>query len=313
MKVFHEIRNYDANFKVWHTLYSNISFMAHWHKEIELVYVRSGTLEINITNCSFIVKKGDFIFIDSGEIHYSPSSDTVNCVDFILFDQSILSPGYQTSGFCTPVITGEMLEEYGIEAQCKQLINTVIAELDKKEVYYQDIIKAALQKFWYLLKRRHPRYSAGMNKESRHLYKLDAFLQMLTYIEDNCRRRITLENAAGLLHFSMSHFSKTFKSIMGISFVSYVNMVRIEHAINLLSTSPKILDVALESGFDNIRTFNRVFKQITGYTPSEFTKLEDPKTYVLGYNRHKENDSIVVKNDSTMLLQYIREESVPIE
>ncbi len=313
MKVFHEIRNYDTNFMVWHALYSNISFMAHWHKEIELVYVRDGILEINITNKSYIVKKGDFIFIDSGEIHYSQSSDKANCVDFILFDHFILSSGYQPSGFITPVITREMLEEYGIELQCKQLINTIITELDQKEAYYQDIIKTTLQKFWYLLKRFHPRNETGFNKGSQHLYKLAAFQQMLTYIENNYQIPIPLEHAAELMHFSVSHFSKIFKKTMGISFVTYVNMVRIEHAITLLYKSSKILDAALESGFDNIRTFNRVFKQITGYTPGEFTKLEDPQTYVLGYNKHKEKDSIIVKNDSTMLLQYIRNKNIPIK
>lgn len=100
---------------------------------------------------------------------------------------------------------------------------------------------------------------------------------------------------------------------MGTSFVTYVNMIRIEHAITLLYKSSKILDVAFESGFDNIRTFNRVFKQITGYTPGEFTELEDPQTYVLGYYEQKGKDCIVVKNDSTMLLQYIRKKNILLE
>ncbi len=53
MKAFHEIRSYDSDFMVWHSSYQNISFLAHWHKEIELIYVRSGSCRLNITDRTF--------------------------------------------------------------------------------------------------------------------------------------------------------------------------------------------------------------------------------------------------------------------
>ena len=43
MKAFHEVRNYRSDFMVWQCAYTNISFLAHWHQEIELVYLRSGS------------------------------------------------------------------------------------------------------------------------------------------------------------------------------------------------------------------------------------------------------------------------------
>ena len=39
MKAFHEVRNYDSDYMVWHSRYENVGFLAHWHKEIELIYV----------------------------------------------------------------------------------------------------------------------------------------------------------------------------------------------------------------------------------------------------------------------------------
>ncbi len=45
MKAFHEVRSYDSDFMVWHSNYENIGFLAHWHKEIELIYVRSGSCQ----------------------------------------------------------------------------------------------------------------------------------------------------------------------------------------------------------------------------------------------------------------------------
>ena len=38
MKAFHEVRNYDSDYMVWHSRYENVGFLAHWHKEIEMIY-----------------------------------------------------------------------------------------------------------------------------------------------------------------------------------------------------------------------------------------------------------------------------------
>jgi AraC-like DNA-binding protein len=311
MRAFHEVRSYDADFMVWHTLYSNISFLAHWHKEIELIYVRKGTLEINLTNLYFVAKEGDFIFCDSGEIHHSYSSEANNTVDFIVFDSAILSPSYLTSRFTNPLVSKELLKQYGIEQLCRELFNTVIYELNHKGPYYQDIIKTSIQKFWFVLKRHLPR-TAHSTLPNKHLNTLSEFQQLLSYIESHYQEKISLEDAAQRLYLSPCHFSKTFNSLMGIPFVSYVNMVRIEHAVNLLQKSSTVIETGLSCGFNNIRTFNRVFKQITGYTPSDFLRLPDIEAYRISYSKHKSNDPHIVENDSTMMIRYIRNESTPI-
>lgn len=65
-------------------------------------------------------------------------------------------------------------------------------------------------------------------------------------------------------------------------------MIRVEHAAAELKASGKrVLDIALSSGFNNIRTFNRVFKEITGYTPSQFLNLDDRNSINLSYYKRK--------------------------
>lgn len=59
MKAFHEVRSYDSDFMVWHSNYENIGFLAHWHKEIELIYVRSGSCRLSITDMNFTAHAGD--------------------------------------------------------------------------------------------------------------------------------------------------------------------------------------------------------------------------------------------------------------
>src|SRR5690554_6188188 len=115
MKAFHEIRKYDSNYKVWHKSYENISFVAHWHKEIELIYVREGKANINISNNSFVANKENLIICDTEDIHYSNSPGCINAIDFIIFDTSIISSMYEYSHFSCPVIKKEDLEKYDLD------------------------------------------------------------------------------------------------------------------------------------------------------------------------------------------------------
>ena len=121
---------------------------------------------------------------------------------------------------------------------------------------------------------------------------------------------ITLEYAAGRMNFSTSHFSKTFKKLMGINFVTYLNVVRVERAAyELRHTEKKITDIALNCGFNNIRTFNRVFKEITGCTPSEFLLLPDPDTYKRTYYNRRSSEKEFVKDDSLTLVKNFESEN----
>ena len=109
MQAFHEIRSYESDFMVWHSSYSNISFMAHWHEEIELMYVREGSLKVTVSNQPLIARQGDLIFCDSGQIHYSHPDQVDNSVDFLIFDCHMLKPHYRSSYFASPLISRSLM------------------------------------------------------------------------------------------------------------------------------------------------------------------------------------------------------------
>ena len=89
---------------------------------------------------------------------------------------------------------------------------------------------------------------------------------------------------------------------MGMNYVTYVNMVRIEQAIAMLSTNQyRMIDIALECGFSNIRSFNRTFKEITGYTPTDFSTQVDPDLYKTTYYHRKSGDTEYVEGESTTM------------
>lgn len=80
---------------------------------------------------------------------------------------------------------------------------------------------------------------------------------------------ITFEEVAKYMGFSEPYFSKVFHNLFGMTFTQYLNTVRIAIAIEKLKQgNANITTISSECGFNTIRNFNRVFKNFTGYSPS---------------------------------------------
>ncbi|QHW34773.1 helix-turn-helix transcriptional regulator [Paenibacillus rhizovicinus] len=93
------------------------------------------------------------------------------------------------------------------------------------------------------------------------------------YMEEHYRDDITLDILSDKLNISASYLSTYFKTKTGMNFIDYINNYRIDLAKSLLKGADmRIQDVASEVGYQNINSFNRMFKKISGITPSEFRK-----------------------------------------
>jgi two-component system response regulator YesN len=100
-----------------------------------------------------------------------------------------------------------------------------------------------------------------------------AIRRVCDYIEHNPAHNLPLAEAAEMVHLSASHFSALFKKSTGMTYLNYVNQVRIEKAKELLLVPElKVYEVAEKAGFATLPYFNRVFKQSLGVTPLEYRK-----------------------------------------
>jgi YesN/AraC family two-component response regulator len=95
------------------------------------------------------------------------------------------------------------------------------------------------------------------------------------YLQTHYTQDITLDLLADKLNISRSYLSTYFKEKTGIYFIDYVNSFRIQKAKQLLAKSDiKIHEAAAQVGYQNINSFNRMFKKFTGVTPSEYRRSE---------------------------------------
>jgi signal transduction histidine kinase/AraC-like DNA-binding protein len=93
----------------------------------------------------------------------------------------------------------------------------------------------------------------------------------IDFLNNNYLDIISRENLAATLGMSPDYFGRIFKKYTGKKVLEYINDLRIKHASDLLASSnKKIIDIAMESGFETLRTFNRDFTKKMELTPSEY-------------------------------------------
>ncbi len=254
-------------------------FPMHWHQTVELIMPIDGSYTVLMNKVSYRLNAGDILVVPPGELHeLVPEATGLRMI--LLFDLASLS---KFSGFTSIfsmlsrpcLITKETMPD--IHKNEAELLRLVAEEYAENDPMSEPSILAYLIRFFVLLSRSGqlstpvtlPSVQAGKQREY-----VEKFNVVFDYIEHNYMEDITLESAAATIGFSKFHFSRLFHQFTDTSFYDYLCLRRLKAAESLLlNPALPITDVALQSGFSSISTFNRVFKKYKECTPTEFKEF----------------------------------------
>ncbi|MFR6092240.1 MAG: helix-turn-helix domain-containing protein [Faecalibacterium prausnitzii] len=96
--------------------------------------------------------------------------------------------------------------------------------------------------------------------------------QMIQYIEKHYQEKVMLNSLAEQMGYNPSYLSQLFRDNVGVNFYDYVTRKRLRSQYLPCSRPTKILDIAADSGFQDIKAFNTKFKEVFGRTPSEYRR-----------------------------------------
>lgn len=126
------------------------------------------------------------------------------------------------------------------------------------------------------------RFSEGEVRTDRHLPETVQIGKQ--FMEQHFHESISLSQIAEAAKVSPNHFCKMFQKHVGASPVEYLRLVRLEKAAHLLKhTRIPVSQIAVETGFDNLSYFGKVFRKLIGMTPSEY---RDGKSDLAGNQLH---------------------------
>jgi len=264
----------DSTMRIWYNVQPS-DYKEHWHNSLEIIMPIENEYTVTINGKPYAVQPGEVIMIPPREVHMITAPEDGSRFIF-LFDLSLMS---SLKGFA------------GIQSLLSQ---TIYLTKEKYPKIYDDIINMLIQirteyfgeneyrelTIYALLMNLLVKFGDDfVNTEDLfpnvRLYKQREYVQkfnnLMDYIDSHYMEDISLEDIASATGFSKYHFSRLFKQYTNYTFCDYLCFRRIKAAEELLAKADlSITEVALQSGFPSISTFNRLFKQQKGCTPSEY-------------------------------------------
>lgn len=243
---------------IWISRYYDLKNIIHYHKEMEFIYVVEGVLKAYVNTDGYVAEQGDAVVFNRGDIHYLESVGHCIC-DILIFDAEIIKQFEQN------YLVQNFIPKEKLCAETKTFLDAVAYEVNRQDLFYREAACGAITAFFSVLYRNFGYPRTKIDTVSK------AYQNLLSYI-DKHYDSVTFSEAAKLMHYSKTYFSKVFKDISGMTFSTYLNLVRVEKAIEKIKTGGKtIMEIANMCGFSTIKHFNRVFKEIVGIPPSKIT------------------------------------------
>lgn len=261
----YEKRNFAEGEKIWLGSYRNLTNVLHWHFECEIIRIVEGKAKIKIGESSFYANKNDCFFCTGEELHYIISEHDTQ-VDIAIFDETLAADITSKYAVVSPKLPKHI--------PVKEHFDYIKKERSEKKPFYCEALENYARSLLIDIFRSCP-ITKCQKKVSSHKNLIDKINRDFSFI--------TFEDAVHYSGYSASHFSKMFKKLSGMSFSEYLNIIKVENAILLLQTHSSIAMTAVceKCGFSTVRNFNRVFKNITGYSPSSL-----PRDFIIDTGLH---------------------------
>jgi len=243
----------------WHT--ENDGCMPHFHSSIEVVYVTDGELKAVLGGKTYTARKNQILISSSYTVHYYHTEDHSKSI--ILVVPLDFIPSYEKI-FAKKAFARCVFEDDAADSEILHCMEMLSRKDGQDLSLNANITKGYIYVILGLLVNQVGLVDIA-NDQSRHLTK-----DILIYLQNNYLESLSLESLALKFGYSKSRFSHVFNACFGCTITEYINTLRCRNAANLLIGETPMIDAAMSSGFESMRTFYRCFKRCFGVTPTQY-------------------------------------------
>ena len=265
---FHQAHNSVGNDIYNAFYYRNIEWKSHLHKSYEITFVLEGEIEVTLGGKIFTVTSGQNVLVFPYQLH-SYHTKTSSLVLTIVFSGSFVQTFDRIYADKEALPCAFTLSNDTLNFVKAGLFTATSGNEDSTEIPRPPLftVKACL----YAVLSEFSCKVNLLDKKRNDVLIYD----IISYVEKHFQKDITLKSMASDLGYDYRYLSRVFNETMGVGFKTFVNQYRCDMVKSLISdTTLSLSEIALSSGFQSIRSFNRVFRQITGTSPSDLLKGE---------------------------------------
>lgn len=250
---------------------------SHYHNYYELYFLEEGERHHMLQDDMYTMHPGELILFSPYILHRSYGDENVPFRRLILYFHRDEIDSLELQNMLD---NGNGL--YHLEPRTRQVLHSMLETLlyeqnntsEFKNHYCHTVLNMLLFFIVLQLRRQNP-----SKKED-----YDRMSQVISYIHDHYQEDITLERLSRHFYISPYYLCREFKRHTDSTVIQYINITRIMNAQRkFMETNKNITEICSESGFSNLTHFNRVFKSVTGMTPSGYKKTH--KNLVGGYGQ----------------------------
>ena len=245
----------------------------HWHKELEIIKVVSGKLELYINDVLYEISQGDIFIVNSKFLHRAvPKKCEYECV---VFDLKFLTKMNNAvyAEYIHPIISGNLIIDDIYKPDGSELyfaLDSIFSKLKEGTRHQKLTVISELFKILELLYLNDNITEHKINKKSN---QNDMIIKLLNWIDMNFKEHITLETLSKEAGLTPNYLCRIFKSFTGKSPIEYVNFIRIQNICQELRWSEKsITEIATDNGFNDISYFCKVFKKQMGVSAKKYSE-----------------------------------------
>lgn len=265
-----------SHLRIWYNQQTE-GYASHYHNALEIIACAQEPYTVTANNHTYLLQPGDILFIPPfmlHELHGAPYGsrfifligiDMLQCFQ----DYKMLDPVFMTPYLCTPALRPE------IHPHIHELL------MKMKDIYFShdlfwetsiyllllDIL-LTIGRFHYNQNNMEGSHAADNNQQKYY----EIFAGLLNYVDAHYTEELTLEQVANRIGFSKYHFTRLFKQHTHTTFHNYLCHKRIQAAQAMLTANRDlpVTDIAFQTGFNNLTSFNRSFNKYTNCSPTEY-------------------------------------------
>lgn len=274
---------YEVGSSIVAVAYENAYFAAplHKHPEYELILIEEGEGRCFVGDSEQPLRPGIFMLIGpnlshlwlSADSYYEKDSNLTSKSVYAQFNPNIFPDNMSTLTELESIYTllkeskrGLAFMGKGVE-ECKQLFRALVCKkgVERWVTLYTLLDKLSKLKCEYLVS---PQYAAS------HVSSGNKIVDSIhCYLNANYHNQISLKDVAEVVCMSPSALCRYYKAHTGHTIFAYLSEQRIAYAVKLLSNSNRnIAGIAYDCGYNSLSHFNRQFRRITGYAPSDYVR-----------------------------------------
>jgi len=263
----------DSSVRVW---YSDVpwKYELHDHSAVEILLTLEGSVTYTVDDIVYQVRKGEVLIIPPDMQHALSMGEESSRYLFLFEPEGILS--MRDIKTLTPYFHRPFHLRDGSEAhvRIRELLLKLKDVYEKRELMWNTVCYSYLLRVYAILGQRYLNGVRNRIPDGGRIVESEVITASMTYINNHYKQDLSLEDVAEFAGFSRYYFSRSFKKQTGYSFKDYLCEKRLQVATDLLIRTDKSMkDVAAESGFGSVATFNRVFREKKGCTPTQFRAI----------------------------------------